>query len=72
MKKQLPLFWQWHGKHKQDFVRDRERQNLLCVHGWRILRFSAGMIYQQLPEQLEHVALALATGPAPILPDRVD
>ncbi|MFD2274286.1 hypothetical protein ACFS07_33365 [Undibacterium arcticum] len=34
--------------------------------------FSAGMIYQQLPEQLEHVALALATGPAPILPDRVD
>ncbi|MFC6522728.1 hypothetical protein ACFQAT_26325 [Undibacterium arcticum] len=53
-------------------MRDRERQNLLCVHGWRILRFSAGMIYQQLPEQLEHVALALATGPAPILPDRVD
>jgi len=36
--------WQWHGKHKRDFARDRERQNLLTLHGWRILRFSAGQI----------------------------
>lgn len=36
--------WEWHGKHKGDFTRDRERQNLLTLHGWRILRFTAGQI----------------------------
>lgn len=33
-----------HGKHLDDFKRDRERQNLLTLHGWRILRFAAGEI----------------------------
>lgn len=33
--------WEWHGKHKGDFQRDRERQNLLTLNGWRILRFTA-------------------------------
>lgn len=36
--------WEWHGKHKGDFQRDRERQNLLTLNGWRILRFTAGKI----------------------------
>ena len=33
-----------HGKYLADFKRDRERQNLLTLHGWKILRFSAGEI----------------------------
>ena len=38
--------WEWHGKYKGDFQRDRERQNLLTRHGWRILRFTAKDIRQ--------------------------
>ncbi|MFH1987408.1 MAG: DUF559 domain-containing protein [Pseudomonadota bacterium] len=36
--------WEWHGKHKDDFTRDRERQNLLTENGWKILRYTAGQI----------------------------
>lgn len=52
--------WQFHGMRKGDFIRDRERQNLLCLHGWRILRFSAGMIRMDLERQVAFIALALA------------
>lgn len=31
--------WQYHGKYKSGFQKDRQRQNLLTIHGWRILRF---------------------------------
>lgn len=31
--------WQYHGKYKASFQKDRERQNLLVVNGWRVLRF---------------------------------
>lgn len=40
--------WQYHGKFLEDFKRDRRRQNLLVMHGWRVLRFSAADIYQDL------------------------
>lgn len=40
--------WAWHGRHKGDFVRDRERQNLLTLHGWRVLRFTAGQIRKDI------------------------
>lgn len=40
--------WQWHGRHKGDFARDRERQNMLTLNGWHILRFSAGQIRSSL------------------------
>lgn len=40
--------WEWHGKHKGDFTRDRERQNLLTLNGWRILRFTAGQIRKDM------------------------
>lgn len=40
--------WQYHGRHKGDFARDRERQNALTLHGWRILRFTAGQIRKDL------------------------
>lgn len=51
--------WEWHGKHKGDFQRDRERQNLLTIHGWRILRFTAKDIRQDLAGCIEMVQLAL-------------
>jgi len=31
--------WQHHGKFKKSFQKDREKQNLLVVNGWRVLRF---------------------------------
>ena len=37
--------WKHHGKYLKDFRRDRTRQNLLTIAGWRILRFAAGDIY---------------------------
>ena len=37
-----------HGKFLADFKRDRERQILLTLNGWRILRFSAGAIRQDV------------------------
>lgn len=37
-----------HGKHLEDFRRDRVRQNLLTIAGWRVLRFAAGDIRKDL------------------------
>lgn len=51
--------WSHHGMFKADFIRDRERQNLLCIYGWRILRFTAGMIYKDLSRQVEIIAAAI-------------
>lgn len=51
--------WEWHGKHKGDFQRDRERQNLLTVHGWRILRFTASDVRQNMDRCLALVNTAL-------------
>lgn len=41
--------WQWHGRHKGDFVRDRERQNLITAECWQFLRFTAGAIRSDMP-----------------------
>lgn len=51
--------WQHHGMRLSDFIRDRERQNLLCIHGWRTLRFSAGMIRKDLWRQIDIIDIAL-------------
>lgn len=32
--------WQFHGKYLSSHSRDREKQNLLQVNGWTVLRFS--------------------------------
>jgi very-short-patch-repair endonuclease len=52
--------WEWHGKHKGDFTRDRERQNLLTLHGWRILRFTAGQIRKDVAGCIEMIRQASA------------
>lgn len=54
--------WEWHGKHKGDFLRDRERQNLLTLHGWRILRFAAGQIRKDTAGCVEQIRLAATHG----------
>lgn len=51
--------WQYHGKYLADFKRDRRRQNLLVTHGWRILRFSAADIHQDLDGCLGIIKTAL-------------
>lgn len=33
--------WQFHGQHKAGFHRDREKDKLLLLNGWRVLRFTA-------------------------------
>lgn len=33
--------WQWHGKHLDDFKRDRERDRLLVMNGWKVMRYTA-------------------------------
>mgnify|MGYP000707550449 CR=1 FL=1 len=51
--------WEWHGKHKGDFIRDRERQNLITAERWQFLRFTAGMIRNDMPGCLELVRRTL-------------
>lgn len=51
--------WEWHGKHKGDFQRDRERQNLLTLNGWRILRFTAGQIRKDAAGCVEMISRAV-------------
>lgn len=55
--------WEWHGKHKGDFQRDRERQNLLTLNGWRILRFSASNVRNDLAGCVAQVRQALGMEP---------
>lgn len=40
--------WQYHGKYKSAHESDRERQNLLAISGWLVLRFTAGQIFKDL------------------------
>lgn len=40
--------WQYHGKHKGDFKKGSQRQNILTEHGWKFLRFTAGEIHNEL------------------------
>lgn len=47
--------WQYHGKFKISHDRDRERQNLMVLHGWKILRFTAKQIFQNLEACLNSI-----------------
>lgn len=48
-----------HGKHLEDFRRDRVRQNLLTIAGWRVLRFAAGDIRKDLDACLDTIRALL-------------
>jgi very-short-patch-repair endonuclease len=51
--------WQYHGKYLADFKRDREKQNLLTLNGWRILRFTASDVNNHLERSLDIIENAL-------------
>jgi very-short-patch-repair endonuclease len=51
--------WAHHGQRKADFLRDRERDRQLVLHGWRLLRFAASEIRRNPWGVLEHVRQAL-------------
>lgn len=51
--------WVHHGKFKSDFTRDRVRQNLLTLDGWRILHFTAGQIRRDTHGCIEIIREAL-------------
>jgi len=48
--------WEHHGRYKEDFKRDRERDRMLKLCGWRVFRFYASEILQQPAFVLEMVA----------------
>lgn len=59
--------WQYHGRFKKDFQRDRVRQNRLSVEGWRILRFFPKQVYSDMPGILAVVERALSLSPTVIV-----
>lgn len=52
--------WEFHGKHKEGFHKDRERQNLLTEYNWRILRFTAKEIYQNIDDCIATIKRTIA------------
>lgn len=51
--------WQFHGKFLADFKRDREKDKLLTLQGWRMLRFTAEDVNKHLEKSLGMIADAL-------------
>lgn len=51
--------WAFHGKHRGDFHRDREKRNLLELDGWTVLAFSARDIKRDLPALMVQVDTAV-------------
>lgn len=51
--------WQFHGRHKADFHRDREKRNQLAIAGWVVLAFPARDVHQRLDEVLDMIGQAL-------------
>lgn len=64
--------WEFHGKHKFDFQRDRHKDRLLVLHGWRVIRFTYLEITRQLDAILAQIemVITLARGAAPE-PDKI-
>lgn len=52
--------WQYHGRHKQDFRRDREKQKLLTLNGWHLLRIPAGDIEKNIEGVLGDIEATIA------------
>jgi len=53
--------WEWHGKHKNDFARDRARDRALTLNGWRIMRFTAKEVHHDLKDCVTQVLTLLRT-----------
>lgn len=55
--------WQYHGKYLSDFKRDHERDRLLVIHGWRVMRFYAREIHENRDALIEQIEQALNWSP---------
>jgi len=60
--------WEHHGKYLSDFKRDRLRDRLLVVEGWRVLRFYAEEIHSDSTALTEEIEKALCVGLAERVP----
>lgn len=49
--------WRHHSS-VPSFTHDRERQNLLALHHWAILRYTARQVFREMGRILDEVALA--------------
>jgi very-short-patch-repair endonuclease len=58
--------WRYHARLLKDFKRDRARQNLLTIAGWRLLRIPAGDVRHDLKACCALIALALNSPPRSI------
>lgn len=47
--------WGFHGKHKESFLRDRDKDFHLSINGWMVLRVQAGLILSSPEEALNRV-----------------
>lgn len=47
--------WQYHGKYLKSFLRDRDKDYLLSLKGWLVVRIQAGLINSDAGEALERV-----------------
>lgn len=49
--------WQYHGKYKEAFLRDREKDFSIKANGWVLLRIQAGLLlnYRKLSNPLERI-----------------
>jgi len=53
--------WSNHGQRKKDFLRDREKDYLMMLEGWLVLRIQAGLIYKDPGEALNRVKRFIET-----------
>lgn len=51
--------WEFHGKHLSSFLRDREKDRLLLLNGWRVLRFPVREILKSPDEVMATVKKAV-------------
>lgn len=50
--------WQFHGRDIKNFKRDRRKDRLLLLSGWRVLRFFASEINDELESVLDDIEQA--------------
>ena len=53
--------WQYHGKYLTQFKKDRIRQNLLAINGWRILRYFHGQVMKERERIMAEITIAVET-----------
>lgn len=52
--------WEWHGKNIKNFKRDRQKDRLLLLAGWRVLRFFASEVNDEIESVLDTIEKARA------------